>query len=50
MNTPRALKRIIAGTLLSGGVAVAGLARAAGTAQANPPLRQIFGLLVLCGS
>jgi hypothetical protein len=30
------LKRIIAGTLLSGGVAVAGLGLAAGAAQAQP--------------
>jgi hypothetical protein len=36
MNTTRTLKRIIAGTLLSGGVAVAGLGLAAGTAQADP--------------
>lgn len=36
MNTTHNLKRIIAGTLLSGGVAVAGLGLAAGTAQALP--------------
>ncbi len=37
MTIPHSLNRIIAGTLLSGGVAVAGLALAAGTAHANPP-------------
>jgi hypothetical protein len=36
MNTPHNLKRIIAGALLSGGVAVAGLGLGAGTAQALP--------------
>ena|SRR5271166_689496 len=36
MNTPRNLKRIIAGGLMSGAVAVAGLGPAAGTAQADP--------------
>jgi hypothetical protein len=36
MNTTDALKRIVAGALLSGGVAVAGLGLAAGTAQASP--------------
>jgi hypothetical protein len=35
MSTPRTLTRIIAGALLSGGVAVAGLGLTAGTAQAN---------------
>jgi hypothetical protein len=35
VNTTHNLKRIVAGTLLSGGVAVAGLL-AAGTAQAQP--------------
>ena len=35
MNTPHALRLIIAGTLLSGGVAVAGIGPAAGTAQAS---------------
>jgi hypothetical protein len=36
MNTPHTLKRIIGGALLSGGVVVAGLGLAAGTAQAHP--------------
>jgi hypothetical protein len=36
MNMHCTLKRIIAGTLLSGGVAVAGLGLAAGAAQAQP--------------
>jgi hypothetical protein len=36
MNTTHYLKRIIAGALLSGGVAVAALGLAAGTAQARP--------------
>jgi hypothetical protein len=36
MNTPHNLMRIIAGALLSGGVAVAGLGPAADTAQAQP--------------
>jgi hypothetical protein len=36
MNTPRTVKKIIAGMLLSGGVAVAGFGLAAGTAQADP--------------
>jgi hypothetical protein len=36
MNTTRTFTRIIAGTLLSGGVAVAGVGLAAGTAQAQP--------------
>ena len=35
MNTTHNLKRIIAGALLSGGVVVAGLGLAAGTAQAE---------------
>jgi hypothetical protein len=35
MNTPRTLTRIIAGALLSGGVAVTGLGLAAGTARAD---------------
>ena len=35
MNTPHSLKQIIAGTLLSGGVAAAGLGLAAGTAHAE---------------
>jgi hypothetical protein len=35
MNTRRNLKRIIAGGLLSGGVAVAGFGLGAGTAQAD---------------
>jgi hypothetical protein len=35
MSTTHSLKRIIAGALLSGGVAVAGLGLAAGTAQAE---------------
>jgi hypothetical protein len=38
MNTARALKRIVAGVLLSGGVAVAGFGVAGGTAQAGPSL------------
>ena len=38
INTPRSLKRIIAGALLSGGVAVAGgMALSAGIAEAVPP-------------
>lgn len=37
MNTFRTLNRIITGTLLSGGVAVAGIALAAGIAEAYPP-------------
>jgi hypothetical protein len=36
MNTDCTLTRIIGGALLSGGVAVAGLGLAAGTAQATP--------------
>jgi hypothetical protein len=36
MNTSHTLTRIIAGTLLSGGVVAAGLGVAAGTAQARP--------------
>jgi hypothetical protein len=36
MNATHNLKRIIGGTLLSGGVAVAGMVLAAGTAQAQP--------------
>jgi hypothetical protein len=36
MNTPCAPKRIIAGALLSGGVALAGFGLAAGSAQAQP--------------
>ena len=35
MTTPHTLKRIIAGVLLSGGVAVAGIGLAAGTALAE---------------
>jgi hypothetical protein len=35
INTTRSLKRIIAGALLSGGIAAAGLGLASGTAQAN---------------
>ncbi len=35
MNTPHSLKRVVAGTLLSGGVAVAGLGLAAGSAHAE---------------
>lgn len=38
MNTNRALKRMIAGALLSGGVVAAGLGVAVGTAQAEPGL------------
>jgi hypothetical protein len=40
MITSRALMRITAGTLLSGGVAVSGLAVAAGTAEAKPGYAQ----------
>jgi hypothetical protein len=36
MNTTHTLKRILAGALLSGGVAVAGLVLGAGAAQADP--------------
>ena len=36
MNTDRTMKRIMAGALLSGGIAVAGLAATSGTAQAAP--------------
>ena len=36
MTTPHTWKRIIAGTLLSSGVAMAGLGLAAGTVQADP--------------
>ena len=36
MNTAYILRRMIAGALLSGGVAVAGFGLAAGTAQADP--------------
>jgi hypothetical protein len=36
MNTPHTLTRIIAGALLSGGVAITGFGLAAGTAQAEP--------------
>jgi hypothetical protein len=36
MHTPHTLKRIIAGMLLSGGLAVAGLGLGAGTAPADP--------------
>ncbi len=36
MNTPATLKRIITGTLLSGGVAVAGLGVATGTSPGQP--------------
>jgi hypothetical protein len=48
MNTPHNLKRIIAGALLSGGVAVAGLGLASGTAHAfdpqpDPPGKPING-------
>jgi len=35
VNTTRTLRKIIAGALLSGGVAVAGFGLAAGTAQAD---------------
>jgi len=35
MNGPQYLKRIIAGAVLSSGLAVAGMGLAAGTAQAN---------------
>ena len=35
INTTRSLKRIIAGALLSGGIAAAGLGLASGAAQAN---------------
>ena len=38
MKTPRTLKRIVAGALLSSGVAVAGLGLGAGSAQATPGL------------
>jgi hypothetical protein len=38
MNTVRNLNRIIAAALLSGGVAVAGIGLAAGTARAYPPV------------
>jgi hypothetical protein len=37
MNTDCTMSRIIAGALLTGGIAVAGLGLAAGAAQANPP-------------
>ena len=36
MSTPYSLKRIIGGALLSGGLTIAGLGLAAGTAQAHP--------------
>jgi hypothetical protein len=36
MNTTHRLKKFIAGTLLSGSVAIAGLGLGAGTAQADP--------------
>ena len=53
MNATNNLKRIIAGTLLSGGVAVAGLGLAAGAAQAQPgpaPLRALVpGRLAAAG-
>jgi hypothetical protein len=38
MNTTHTLNRIIAGALLSGGVAIAGIGLAAGAAQAQPGL------------
>jgi hypothetical protein len=40
MNGTHNLKRIIAGALLSGGIAVAGLGLAAGTAQPSPGSRR----------
>lgn len=36
MNTTHSLKKMIVGALLSGGLGLAGLGLAAGTAQANP--------------
>jgi hypothetical protein len=42
MNTTHTLKRIIAGALLSGSIAVAGLGLAAGTAQAEPGIAPQF--------
>jgi hypothetical protein len=36
MNTTPTLKRIVAGTLLAGGVAMGGFGLSAGTAQADP--------------
>ena len=48
MNTTHNVKRIIAGALLSGGVAIAGLGLASGTAHAfdpqpDPPSESISG-------
>jgi len=40
VNTAHTMKRVIAGALLSGGVAVAGLVLGAGTAQAQPGFSQ----------
>ena len=40
MSHDQILKKMIAGALLSGSVAVAGLGLAAGTAQAAPPAHQ----------
>ena len=40
MSHDQILKKMIAGALLSGGVAVAGLGLPAGTAQAAPPAHQ----------
>ena len=40
INTPRSLKRIIAGALLSGGVAVAGMGLSAGIADLDPQGRR----------
>jgi hypothetical protein len=42
MNAPYNLKRIIAGAVLSGGFAVAGLGLSAGVAQADPVPRCAF--------
>jgi hypothetical protein len=49
MSTAHTLTRIIAGVLLSGGVAVAGLGLAAGTAQADPVLAPLFPAPALSG-
>jgi hypothetical protein len=38
MHTNRILNRIIAGAMLTGGVAIAGLGLASGSAQAEPGL------------
>jgi hypothetical protein len=43
MNTPHTLTRIISGTLLSGGVAVAGFGLSAGTAHALPRCEVPYG-------